>query len=102
MRFTASEKYELIQLVQDSDLSVRQTLKRLSIHRSTFYGWLKRYDEGGVEAWKDRKPEPTIFSSLFVNLYFHTKCRERVRPSKSPINIQNRFVIDIEKIINIF
>jgi len=59
MRFTASEKYELIQLVQDSDLSVRQTLKRLSIHRSTFYSWLKRYDEGGVEALQDRKPEPT-------------------------------------------
>ena len=65
MRFTASEKYELIQLVQDSDLSVRQTLSRLSIHRSTFYGWLKRYDEGGVDALEDRKPEPaTVWNRI--------------------------------------
>ena len=36
MRYSASEKYEIIQLVQHSDLSVNRTLARLDIHKSTF------------------------------------------------------------------
>jgi putative transposase len=49
MRYSASEKYEIIQLVEQSSLSVRQTLVRLDIHRFTFYIWLKRYRDGGIE-----------------------------------------------------
>jgi transposase InsO family protein len=58
MRFTASEKYELIQLVQDSDLSVRKTLERLSINRSTFYGWLERYEADGLAGLSDKPAKP--------------------------------------------
>ncbi len=58
MRYSASEKYELIQLVQDSDLSVRQTLKRLSINRSTFYGWLERYEKDGLAGLSDKPAKP--------------------------------------------
>ena len=49
MRYVASDKHEIIQLVQNSDLSVRQTLARLDIHKSTFYNWLKRYQENGID-----------------------------------------------------
>lgn len=58
MRYSASDKVEIIKLVQDSSLSVRQTLDRLGIHKSTFYNWLKRYQEGGIDAMADRKPIP--------------------------------------------
>ena len=58
MRFSASEKYELIQLVQNSDLSVRKTLDRLSINRSTFYGWLKRYETDGLAGLSDKPAKP--------------------------------------------
>jgi transposase-like protein len=58
MRYSASDKYEIIQLIQNSDLSVRQTLKRLSIHRSTFYNWLGRYEQNGIDGLADRKPQP--------------------------------------------
>ncbi len=57
MRYRASEKYEIIQLVTQSSLSVRQTLDRLGIHRSTFYGWLKRYEDEGLDGLEDRKPD---------------------------------------------
>lgn len=56
MRYSASEKYEIIRLVEQSSLSVKQTLTRLDIHRSTFYAWLKRYEAGGIDALEDRKP----------------------------------------------
>ena len=49
MRYSASEKYEMIRLVEDSSLSVRQTLRRLDIHRSTFCHWLQRYQDNGVD-----------------------------------------------------
>ena len=54
MRYTASEKLESIELVERSGLSVRRTLAPLGIPRSTFYGWYRRYAEGGVEALADR------------------------------------------------
>lgn len=47
MRFTASEKLEIIQLVEQSDLGVRRTLKELGIHRSTFYNWYRNYQTEG-------------------------------------------------------
>ena len=58
MRYSASEKYEIIRLVEQSSLSVKQTLARLDIRRSTFYAWLKRYEQGGVEALEDGKRAP--------------------------------------------
>ena len=58
MRYSAAEKHEIIQLVQNSDLSAQQTLARLDIHKSTFYNWLHRYREKGFEGLKDRKSLP--------------------------------------------
>ena len=58
MRYSAADKAEIIQLVQNSALSVRQTLVRLDIHKSTFYNWLKRYEEDGVDGLEDKQPVP--------------------------------------------
>ncbi len=60
MRYCASEKFEIIRLVEQSSLSVRQTLLRLGIRRSTFYNWLKRYHLGGMDGLDDRKPCPGL------------------------------------------
>jgi len=60
MRYSASEKYEIIRLVESSSLSVRQTLRRLDIHRSTFYNWLHRFQDNGIDGLEDRKPTPTM------------------------------------------
>ena len=45
MRYSASEKYEIIRTVERSSLPVKKTLQRLDIRRSTFYAWLKRVNE---------------------------------------------------------
>ena len=60
MRYSASEKYEIIRLVESSSLSVRQMLRRLDIHRSTFYNWLHRPQDNGIDGLEDRKPNPTL------------------------------------------
>ena len=42
MRYSQSEKMEIIRLVEQSPLSVKQTLFELKINRSTFYQWYRR------------------------------------------------------------
>ena len=56
MRRSASEKLEIINLVEGTDLSVRATLRQLGVPKSTFYGWYSRFLEGGFDALEDRKP----------------------------------------------
>ena len=53
MRLTGAEKREVIRLVEESDLSVRQTLQELGVNRATFYIWYRRYQsqcEAGLTA----------------------------------------------------
>ncbi len=56
MRRTASEKMEIIRLVEGTELSVRATLRQLGIPKSTFYGWYQRYLTAGFDGLRDKKP----------------------------------------------
>ena len=58
MRYPASEKLEIIQLVAQSHLPVRRSLEQIGIPRSTFYRWCDLYQTGGPEALDDRSPRP--------------------------------------------
>ncbi|MFI5154266.1 MAG: IS3 family transposase [Chitinophagales bacterium] len=49
MRLSASEKMEIIRLVERSDLSVNRTLQQLGINKSTFYNWYHLYQKNGIE-----------------------------------------------------
>jgi transposase InsO family protein len=49
MRFNQQEKYEIIKLVEGSDLSANRTLKELGIHKRTFYNWYHRYQKDGYD-----------------------------------------------------
>ena len=54
MRYPASEKLEIIRLVEQSHLPAKQTLDLLGIPRSTFYLWYDKYQSGGVDALTDK------------------------------------------------
>ena len=58
MRYPASEKLEIIRLVEQSYLPVRRTLQRLGIPSTTFYRWYDRYRAFGLEGLKDRNSGP--------------------------------------------
>jgi transposase len=58
MRYPASEKAEIIALVEQSHLPARRTLEKLGILRATFYRWYDRYREGGVEVLADHRSRP--------------------------------------------
>ena len=59
MRYPASEKHEIIRLVEQSHLSARQTLEKLGIPRPTFYRWYDRFQTCGVEGLEDRTSAPS-------------------------------------------
>jgi transposase InsO family protein len=61
MRHSQSEKMEIIRIVENSPLSVKQTLAELNINRSTFYKWYCGYHQGGYEALKNRYRSPKQF-----------------------------------------
>jgi len=58
MRYSGSEKFEIIKLVEQSTLSICRTLASIGIPRSTFYDWYSRYQDGGIEALEDGRPRP--------------------------------------------
>jgi putative transposase len=92
MRYPASEKMEIIRLVEQSPLPVRHTLAKLGIPRATFYRWYDRYQVGGPEALDDRSPRPDrVWNRIPDNV------RERIRllaldePALSPRELAVRF-----------
>jgi transposase-like protein len=58
MRYPASEKLEIIGLVEQSHVPARRTLQTLGILPSRFYRWYDRYQTGGPEALEDRPSKP--------------------------------------------
>jgi putative transposase len=59
MRYPASEKLEIIQLVEQSHPPIRRTLEKLGIPRATFYRWYDLYQTGGPEALEDHPSRPS-------------------------------------------
>jgi transposase-like protein len=58
MRYPASEKLEIIRLVERSHLPVRRTLDKLGIPATTFYRWYDRYRAFGEAGLADLKSGP--------------------------------------------
>ena len=58
MKYSPSDKTEIIRLVEQSPSPARRTLEKLGIPRSSFYRWYDRYRRGGPEALADRPSRP--------------------------------------------
>ena len=58
MRYPASEKLEIIRLVERSHLPVRRTLDKLGIPSTTFYRWYDRYQAFSEAGLEDRTSGP--------------------------------------------
>ena len=54
MRYPATEKLEIIRLVERSHLPVRRTLRNLGVPKTSFYRWYDRYQSFGEQGLEDR------------------------------------------------
>lgn len=55
MHYSQQEKYELIKLVEQSDLGVIRTLRELKLNKTTFYNWYRAYNEQGYDGLARKK-----------------------------------------------
>ncbi len=55
MSFSQDEKYEIIRLVEDSELGVNRTQQELNTPKRTFYNWYGRYSKNGYDGLAPKK-----------------------------------------------
>ncbi len=58
MRYSQAEKMEIIKLVEGSEIGVKRTLEELSVCRSSYYRWYRKYSEEGFEGLSNSKSNP--------------------------------------------
>ena len=58
IRYPASEKLEIIRLVEQAHLPVKKTLAQLGIPKTTFCIWYDRYQAFGKAGLADRRTHP--------------------------------------------
>jgi len=54
MMYTASEKLAIIRLVEESELSIRRTLREIKVSRTSFYRWYRTYEESGLDGLENQ------------------------------------------------
>lgn len=92
MRHPASEKLEIIRLVERSHLPARRTLEKLGIPPAKFYRWYDRFQTGGPGALEDKSPRPRRVWNRIPDAI-----RERIvqlaldEPELSPRELATRF-----------
>jgi putative transposase len=97
MRYPASEKLEIIRLVEQSHLPVRRTLAQIRIPRSTFYRWCDQYQTGGPEALDDRSPRPDrVWNRIPDDVRARVVTLALDQPELSPRELAVRFT-DVER-----
>ena len=92
MRYPASEKLEILRLVEQSHLPVRRTLEKLGIPRSSFYRWCDLYQTGGLEALEDRPPRPDrVWNKIPDDIRDEVAKLALDEPELSPRELATRF-----------
>ena len=92
MRLPASEKLEIIRLVEQSHLPARRTLKMLGIKPSTFYRWYDRYRSSGPEALEDKPSKPDrVWNRIPDDVRQRVVMMAFEQPELSPRELATRF-----------
>ena len=101
MRYTASEKAEIIRLVEQSHLPVRRTLAMLGIPRATFYRWYDRYQKDGPEALGERSPRPNrVWNRIPAEIRDQIIALALEQPELSPRELAVRFTDEREYFVS--
>ena len=82
MRYPASEKLEIIRLVEQSHLPVRRTLVQIGVPPTTFYRWYDRYVEHGPEGLEDRPSRPSRVWNRIPDACTGPNCRSGARRAR--------------------
>jgi putative transposase len=54
MMYADSKKLAIIRMVEESELSVRRTLQKIKVSRTSFYRWYRAYEERGLDSLENQ------------------------------------------------
>src|ERR1700723_2435581 len=92
MRLPASEKLEIVGLVEQSHLPARRTLQMLGIKPSTFYRWYDRYRTDGPEAPEEKPSKPDrVWNRIPDDIRQRVVMMALEQPELSPRELATRF-----------
>ena len=92
MRYPATEKLEIIRLVEQSHLPVRQTLDKLGVAKTSFYRWYDRYQAFGEAGLEDRASGPgRVWNRIPDNVREQVIDLALQQPELSPRELAVRF-----------
>jgi transposase InsO family protein len=92
MRYPASEKLEIIQLVEQSHLPAKRTLEKLGVSRATFYRWYDAWRDGGPEALGDKRSRPNrVWNRIPADIRDQIVALALEAPELSPRELAVRF-----------
>lgn len=92
MRYPASEKLEIIRLVENSHPPVKSTLDKLGVSRPTFYRWYDLYKRFGEAGLEDRSSRPgRVWNSIPDNVRQDMLEMALARPELSPREVAITF-----------
>lgn len=100
MRLSAAEKAEIIRVVNRSNLGVNQTLKRLGVHKRTFYNWYHRWSEQGEEGLEPKRRTRIQWNSLPQDLKNLAVEVALDAPELSPREVATKIVDDYQLFIS--
>ena len=101
MRYSASERAEIIRLVEQSHLPAKRTLDKLGIPRATFYRWCDRYGEGGIEALADHRSRPDrVWNRIPDDVRGQIIDLALERPELSPRELAVRFTDEMKYFVS--
>jgi len=93
VRREAEVKYRILQMVERSPLSVRQTLRELGVSVATYYRWRRRYLDRGIEGLKDLPPVARrVWNRLREEEKDHVVQFALEHPSLSPREVATRLI----------
>jgi putative transposase len=101
MRYSPSDKPEIIRVVEQSPLPTRRTLEKLGIPRSSFYRWYDRYQRSGPEALADRPSRPDrVWNRIPEAIRSQIVDLALVQPELSPRELAVRFTDEAEYFVS--
>ena len=101
MRYSQSEKMEIIRLMEASELSIRQTLRELGIPRSTFYRWYQRYQDEGYDGLANKSHNARQFwNKIPQRVKDEVLVSALAAPEKSPRELAWQFTDEQEYFIS--
>jgi len=83
----AKRKKEILDQVAQSNLPTKRILKELGISRSTYYSWLKRYEEEGEEGLLDSRSLPKTEQELRESAPAVEEARPQVTEVKPAVEV---------------